>query len=353
MNSFFLPSVALISFVSLLLQAATSSRALSQGGVEELYPGQPILEITKIPEAALDSVQRDFLKSFTTLIAILHRQGLNLDPWFREDHVGYFNDYMTRDEKIEMIRIMNELAQRARRGEKNLNRMLIGAGSAFVIAKAGKLDREVLRVKDQHKDVIRFAIAKHEVEFNQTYGEYPYSYHLRKVRSVLKRFGFGPKESILGLNLGTAAWLHDLIEDTNVTYEQVHELFGKEVADIVRGVTKLPKVDGVTSEMRLRQTYEFTRLIKGSRILKVADRIANVEEGLLDLFSGRPTKVFKYFDEWPLFKEILYVPGEADAMWMHLERLLNDYNYARVFVLKESRVRSQPKLCKALFKSSI
>src|SRR5262249_6014923 len=153
---------------------------------------------------------------------------------------------------------------------------------------------EVLRLKDQHKDVIRFALSKHEGEYRQTYGDEPYSYHLRKVREVLKRFGFGSKDSFFGLKLGTAAWLHDVVEDTDATLEQIDQLFGTEIAKIVQGVTKL-KDDSIEHEQLLRMTYERTRLDRGSRILKLADRIANVEEGLKDLFSGRPSKVHKYF----------------------------------------------------------
>ncbi|MDE5768932.1 MAG: bifunctional (p)ppGpp synthetase/guanosine-3',5'-bis(diphosphate) 3'-pyrophosphohydrolase [Oscillospiraceae bacterium] len=48
----------------------------------------------------------------------------------------------------------------------------------------------------------------------------------------------------LGMDTDTicAALLHDVVEDTPVTYEQVKKLFGRDVADLVDGVTKLEKI---------------------------------------------------------------------------------------------------------------
>lgn len=211
-------------------QAASVEKSLSDIRIEDYYSAQPQLTISSTSESVQNPAQREFWQSFLSLIPVLRKSELSLDRWFREDHIVYFADYMTPEEKKEMIKIIEELKKRIQAGGKSIDRMLIGAGPAFVIAKAGKLDREVLRFKDQHKDVIRFAISKHEAEYNQMYGDEPYSYHLRQVRSVLKRFGFGPKDSLLGLKLGTAAWLHDVIEDTNVTYDQVWELFGHDIA---------------------------------------------------------------------------------------------------------------------------
>ena len=42
--------------------------------------------------------------------------------------------------------------------------------------------------------------------------------------------------------------LHDTIEDTQITYETVEKEFGKEVADLVDGVTKISKLEGKVIE---------------------------------------------------------------------------------------------------------
>jgi hypothetical protein len=48
--------------------------------------------------------------------------------------------------------------------------------------------------------------------------------------------------------------------------------------------------------------------------------------------ARKPTKVQKYFDDWPVFYSILYRPGEADAMWLRLSRLITDRRYAESYL---------------------
>ena len=322
----------------LILITLLFSSNLAFAGTEPKSSAQtPFLELYKTnglnSSQRLSQVQMQFLNSFFSLLSTLRDNKLSLEKWFREDHIVYLLDFLTDDEKLAMIPIFETIGARIKHGMKDMKTILIGAGPAVLMAKAAKVDLEVLRLKEMHKDVIRFALTKHEYENNQRYGVLPYSYHLRKVRGVLKRFGFGPKDSIFGLKLGTAAWLHDVIEDTDATFEEISELFGKDIANIVIGVTKMDKETGKTAEEMLRLTYARTKANKGSRILKLADRIANVEEGILDLFAGKKSKVQKYFSEFPIFKELLYVPGDSEEMWQHLEGLLTDLTYAQTFAV--------------------
>lgn len=66
-----------------------------------------------------------------------------------------------------------------------------------------------------------------------------------------------------------AAYLHDTIEDTDTTYEEIKLLFGYEVADLVMEVTQEGKKDS--------KGYYFPRLITKKGItIKFADRLSNL-----------------------------------------------------------------------------
>ncbi len=77
-----------------------------------------------------------------------------------------------------------------------------------------------------------------------------------------------------------AALLHDTVEDTGVTLEEVERLFGKEVRQLVDGVTKLGKIKFTTSEER--QAENFRKMIMAMAqdirviLIKLADRVHNM-----------------------------------------------------------------------------
>ncbi len=76
------------------------------------------------------------------------------------------------------------------------------------------------------------------------------------------------------------ALLHDTIEDTHVTYEDVMQRFGREIAELVDGVTKLSKLE-VFSE-RTKQAENFRKLMLAMSndirvlLVKLADRLHNM-----------------------------------------------------------------------------
>lgn len=146
----------------------------------------------------------------------------------------------------------------------------------------------------------------------QTYNDdVPYTFHLQSVVQVLERFGITNPVFIC------AAWLHDVIEDTNRSYNDLKKKFGEEVAEIVYCVTSEL---GRNREERNKKTYPKIKDNEAAILLKLADRIANIEYGLAN--GGKNDM---YNKEFQSFKEALYNSQSNETiqrMWLHLEKLL-------------------------------
>lgn len=153
----------------------------------------------------------------------------------------------------------------------------------------------------------RFAEIAHA---NKRYGtdingdDIPYTVHLENVLNVLIRFGF--TDPILL----SAAWLHDTMEDTGTSYNDLKKRFGFDVAEIVYLVTD---EKGRNREERHAKTYPEIAKCSKAKLIKLADRIANVEnQGLSDMYKK----------EYPKFRGYLNTFGEYENMWKHLDSLM-------------------------------
>lgn len=129
---------------------------------------------------------------------------------------------------------------------------------------------------DRIKHAIEVATKAHEGQFRKT-GE-PYIVHPLAVKKILEEWGMDEDTIIAGI-------LHDTVEDTDLTIEDIKREFGDTVAFLVDGVTKLSKV---RNGMRDIDTYlpatrdNFLRLLIALGddirvlIIKLADRLHNL-----------------------------------------------------------------------------
>jgi (p)ppGpp synthase/HD superfamily hydrolase len=151
----------------------------------------------------------------------------------------------------------------------------------------------------------------------QRYGTQPYETHLAAVVEILQRFG-AKLEDEATAPLLIAGWLHDVLEDTPLMREDLKTQFGPQVAELVWLVTDEP---GASREDRKPATYRKTRENELAIVLKLADRIANVEEGI----AARSNKLGMYRREQAEFAGILREAPQhpmAEKMWKHLDQLL-------------------------------
>ena len=116
----------------------------------------------------------------------------------------------------------------------------------------------------------KFAHEKHKNQKTRN-GIIPYSDHLEGVVSRLKNLGITDKSIIC------AAWLHDIIEKTDVNFDQINERFGREVAVTVLSLTKdhnLPKKDRETQY--INQLKDATLQAKIIKLCDISDNLKDL-----------------------------------------------------------------------------
>lgn len=154
--------------------------------------------------------------------------------------------------------------------DENINKQSDKKTIEDVIKEAGRY------LKDQKNiDIIRHAynvaVKMHEGQFRRS-GD-PYVQHPIEVAYILATMNTGPATIAAGL-------LHDVLEDTNMSKEEMEAEFGKEIVQIVDGVTKISKLKYMTKEKALAHNHEklLLAMAKDIRVIliKLADRLHNM-----------------------------------------------------------------------------
>ena len=118
---------------------------------------------------------------------------------------------------------------------------------------------------------VQYADAKHASQKRKDGS--PYIIHPLAVAELVTEMGLDI-DAILG------ALLHDCIEDTDASHEEISRLFGETVAQLVEGVTKLTRVNFSTSEQAQMENLRkmFMAMSKDIRVvlIKIADRLHNM-----------------------------------------------------------------------------
>lgn len=125
---------------------------------------------------------------------------------------------------------------------------------------------------------IIFASQKHQDQRRENSTEAPYINHPLSVMHRLVMTG------VIDLNTLIAAVLHDVVEDTDATYEEIATIFGYEVCHILRHVTNDKNVSKL--QMKKEQISKADEKPLSSRLIKLADKLDNMS----DLCHDPPTK---------------------------------------------------------------
>jgi (p)ppGpp synthase/HD superfamily hydrolase len=132
-----------------------------------------------------------------------------------------------------------------------------------------KLEEILESIEQKAKD---FATEKHKGQKRKFEGV-PYVEHPKRVAEIVRKY----KDSHKIDELISSALLHDTIEDTNTTEEDLEKLFGGLVASLVKELTS----DGEEIKKKGKETYLSDKMIGMSDwalVIKLADRLDNVSD---------------------------------------------------------------------------
>ncbi|KAH8278740.1 hypothetical protein KR018_008118, partial [Drosophila ironensis] len=109
--------------------------------------------------------------------------------------------------------------------------------------------------------------------------ETPYVNHVINVSTILSLEACCADEAVL-----MAALLHDVVEDTNTTFEDVEKYFGPDVCGLVREVT-----DNKSLEKQERKRLQIVNAAKSSpraKLIKLADKLDNLRDLMVNTPKG-------------------------------------------------------------------
>jgi guanosine-3',5'-bis(diphosphate) 3'-pyrophosphohydrolase len=123
----------------------------------------------------------------------------------------------------------------------------------------------------QLESAYHFSETAHQGQFRKT-GD-PYISHPIAVANILAQWHLDPQAL-------TAALLHDVMEDTHVTKDEIGRRFGKPVAELVDGLSKLDKIEFQTQEQAQAENFRKMLLAMARDVrvilIKLADRLHNM-----------------------------------------------------------------------------
>jgi hypothetical protein len=108
---------------------------------------------------------------------------------------------------------------------------------------------------------------RHDGQLRKGPKQLPYVTHCEEVARLVLDHGGG--EAAVA-----AAWLHDTLEDTDTTLDEIEALFGEEVAGIVNEVTDDPRLDKAAA--RAAQITEAPNKSTDAALVKAADQTSNM-----------------------------------------------------------------------------
>lgn len=137
------------------------------------------------------------------------------------------------------------------------------------------------------KKALNFSENKHG---SQMYGDLPYMKHIYDVVYLAKDLGYNEEIQV-------ACALHDVLEDTDTTPNEIIKNFGRQTFETVWGVTD---AEGESRKQRKKNTYPRIKSSWKSTVVKILDRVSNIKSCIeydnikkLEMYRKEHKEMFK------------------------------------------------------------
>jgi guanosine-3',5'-bis(diphosphate) 3'-pyrophosphohydrolase len=118
-------------------------------------------------------------------------------------------------------------------------------------------------------EAAELAARRHNGQQRKGRGDEPYINHLAEVANMLSAVSNGEDAELVA-----AGWLHDAVEDTETTHDELLQRFGPRVAGLVDECTDDMSLS--KAERRQKQVEDAPKKSQSAKLIKIADKVSNV-----------------------------------------------------------------------------